>query len=170
MASPPPIPCAFIDGAFRPLKGFHNVASAHYGEGEIVALVPHEDRSMNSHRHYFACVREAWQNLRENDAERFPTDKHLRAYALIKTGHRDESSIVCKSNEDALRVAAWGRQPNDYSLVVVSGRVVSRYTAKSQSTTAMGAKVFQQSKDDVLAFLAEMIGVDPADLSRARAA
>ena len=144
----------------RPLPAFAAAAAERFGVGEVVALAPAELRSSPSHRHYFACVREAWVNLPEGLAERFASDEHLRKYALIKAGNRDERSIVCTSRAEARRIAAFVRPIDDYSIITVSETVVSQFTAKSQSVEAMGKSQFQASKDAVLGILAEMIGVD----------
>ena len=133
----------------------------------MVALAPAELRSSPSHRHYFACVREAWVNLPEGLAERFATEEHLRKYALIKAGYRDERSIVCTSTAEVRRVAAFIRPIDDYSIITVSDAVVTQFTAKSQSVEAMGRSQFQASKDAEMGLLAEMIGVEPATLAHA---
>jgi len=44
-------------------------------------LVEYEDRSSKSHNHYFASLAEAWNNLPEDMAERFPSPEHLRKYS-----------------------------------------------------------------------------------------
>jgi hypothetical protein len=169
--SAPPVPCVWLnhEGVFRPTGNYGALAAKHYGDGEVVALVPHEDRSFSSHRHFFAVVREAWLNLDEADTERFATPEALRKYALVRTGYRDERTIACASKAEALRVAAFVRPMDPYAVVTVSEAVVRVWTAQSQSTKAMGAKDFQRSKDDVMGFLAQMIGVDPASLTKAAA-
>jgi hypothetical protein len=163
-SSAPPIPFAWDGAAMRPLPAFSHSAASHFGIGEVVTLAPVEERSSSSHRHYFACVREAWVNLPAGHAARFATEEHLRKYALIKAGYRDERSIVCASKAEARRVAAFIRPIDDYAVVTVEGRVIVQFTAKSQSPAAMGKGEFQASKDAVLATLAEMIGVDSASL------
>jgi hypothetical protein len=162
-------PLAFTwDGeAMRPLPAFVAAAGERFGVGEVVALAPAELRSSPSHRHYFACVREAWVNLPEGLAERFATEEHLRKYALIKAGYRDERSIVCTSTAEARRIAAFVRPIDDYSIITVRDTVVTQFTAKSQSLEAMGKSQFQASKDAVLGLLAEMIGVEPSALAQA---
>ena len=45
--------------------------------------------------------------------------------------------------------------------------MIVQFTAKSQSSAAMGKTQFQASKEAVLDVLAEMIGVEPAALARA---
>ena len=162
-----PLPCVWDGAALHPLPAFTGRAAARFGIGEVVTLAPAESRSSPSHRHYFACVREAWVNLPEGQAERFPTEEHLRKYALIKAGYGDERSIVCTSPAEARRIAAFIRPIDDYSVVIVAGDVVTHITAKSQSVQVMGKAEFQASKDAVLAILAEMIGIDPTRLVEA---
>lgn len=128
--------------------------------GERYSLAEHHERSGNSHRHYFAAVHEAWKNLAEDEAERFPTSEHLRKTALIKTGYRNERSLVASSNAEALRVAAFLRPIDEYAIVVVKECVVIEYTAKSQSYRAMGKADFRASKDAVLDYVAGLCGID----------
>ena len=134
-------------------------ADVAYVVGETYKMVEHHDRSANSHRHFFATVHDAWQTLPDELLETYPTSEHLRKKALIRTGHRDERSIVCASKAEALRLGAFIRPMDDYSIVDVREAVVRVWTAKSQSTKAMGAKAFQQSKSDVLDFIDALLGV-----------
>jgi hypothetical protein len=119
---------------------------------------------MASHRHFFAAVYDAWLNLPEKEAERFASADHLRKYALIRAGFRDERTLTCASKAEALRVAAFVKPMDDYAIVAVSEAVVRVYTAKSQNLRAMGRKVFAESKDAVLEVLAGMIEVDREQL------
>jgi hypothetical protein len=148
----------------RPIGAYGPLVAGRFAVGQIVALEPAEPRSAPSHRHYFACVREAWVNLPEALAARFRTEEHLRKYALIKAGVRDERAIVCRSKAEARRIAAFIEPMDDYAIVTVADRVVSVFTAKSQSAGAMGRARFQASKEAVLGLLAEMIGVEPERL------
>jgi hypothetical protein len=134
-------------------------ADAAYVVGETYKMVEHHDRSANSHRHFFATIHDAWQTLPDELLEVYPTSEHLRKKALIRTGHRDERSFVCSSKAEALRFAAFLRPVNDYAIIDVREAVVREWTAKSQSTKAMGAKAFQQSKSDVLDFIDAVLGV-----------
>lgn len=164
MNAAPPIPCVWTGEHFAPLGAHRRVAARHYGEGEIVSLVGHEERSEASHRHYFACVREAWQNLNDDQLQEFPTAEHLRKKLLIKAGYRDETSLPCSSKAEALRVAAFLRPVDDFAIVVTTGSVVTRFTAKSQSQRAMGKSDFQASKDAVLDLAAQLIGATPQQI------
>jgi hypothetical protein len=141
------------------------IADKHFVVGEPYCLVPHEERSVNSHRHYFAAINEAWSNLPEDLVEQFPTPERLRKYALVRAGYADERSIVCASKAEAQRVAAFIRPMDQYAVVTVSESVVRVYTPQSQSMRAMGKKAFQESKDKVLNVIAQMIGVSAETLA-----
>lgn len=127
--------------------------------GETYRLVEHHERSPQSHSHYFAALGEAWQTLPRHRTERWPTSEHLRKWALIHAGYRDERSIVAASKAEAQRIGAFMRPMDDYAVVVISECVVTVYTAKSQSMRAMGKAEFQKSKQDVLEIVARQIGV-----------
>jgi hypothetical protein len=124
-----------------------------------------EERSAASHSHYFSALHEAFMNLPDDQAERFPTVDHLRKYALVQAGFRDERSIACASKAEALRVAAFIKPMDEYAVVIVREAVVLVYTAKSQSMKAMGKAEFQESKSKVLEIVSIMIGVTANDLS-----
>lgn len=160
----PPMAFNWDGEAMRPLAP--KLADKHYVVGENYRLVPHEDRSVNSHNHFFASIADAWQNLPEHLAEQFQSSEHLRKYALIKAGFRDERSIVAASKAEALRLSAFIKPMDEYAIVTVSECVVTVYTAKSQSTRAMGRAAFQDSKEKVLQIVADMVGVRPAELER----
>ena len=148
----------------RPLRP--KAADAQYVVGERYMLDVREDRSFRSHRHYFACIREAWINLPEHHAERFANAEHLRKWALIQAGYRDERTVVCASAAEAERVAAFIRPIDDCAVVVPRGNVVIHYTAKSQSMRAMDKETFKASKDAVLDIISGLIQTDAATLRK----
>lgn len=128
--------------------------------GERYRMIEHHDRSANSHRHYFSVLHDAWQTLPDDKLEIYPTSEHLRKKALVWKGHRDERSIVCASAAEAQRVAAFVKPMDDFAVVMVKDAVVRVLTAKSQSAKAMGAKDFAASKNDVLDFIDDLLGVE----------
>ena len=135
-------------------------ASRQLVHGDAYMIREHAERSGESHRHHFACIREAWLNLPEQHCG-LPysySPEHLRKYALIRTGYCDTQSFVCGSKAEAERWAANIRPMDEFSLVTVQECLVVRQTAQSQSKKAMGSHVFQESKQAVLEFLAGMIG------------
>jgi len=140
-----------------------------YVDGETYRLGIIEERSANSHSHYFAALNEAYANLPDELAERFPTVEHLRKVALIRTGFADEHTLTCSSKAEALRVAAFMRPVDEFSIVVAREATVTRYSAKSQSMRAMGAAEFQRSKQAVLEYVSALIGTTRRELEHAGA-
>jgi hypothetical protein len=126
-------------------------------DGRYLMQVHHE-RSYQRHKAYFASLHEAWSSL-AHDTDLWPTPEHLRKHALIKTGHFDERLLACDSVEMAQRVAAFVRPLDEYAIIVASGDVVRVWTAKSQSYRAMGRDPFNKSMDDVLDYVAGLLGV-----------
>lgn len=135
------------------------LADKHYVIGERYILVPYENRSEASHRHFFASVKSAWENLPEDLAVRFPTPDHLRKFALIKAGYANSHTFTCASRAEARRLAAFLQPVDEFAVIDTAGTTVTRWTARSQSQKAMGKDIFQKSKDAVLDVLAGMIAV-----------
>ena len=118
----------------------------------------------NSHNHYFVALTELLKNLPEDASDQFPTADHLRKWCLIKAGFHDEVSTVCATHAEAVRWARSLRKIDDYAVVVANDKVVTYYTAKSQSFNAMSKGEFQRSKQAVLDELAKMLDVTPTEL------
>lgn len=153
------LPMRWDGEAMVPLPGFARRADAQFVIGQTYRLEPVEDRSAASHRHYFAAINEAWANLPDHMAERFPSPESLRKFALIKAGYADSRQIVAASKAEAQRLAAFIRPMDEYAVVTVDQAVVTIFTARSQSVRAMGKAEFQDSKQKVLDVIADMIGV-----------
>ena len=96
------------------------LADKQFVVGETDRLDINEERSAATHRHYFAAVNEAWQNLPEDWCDRFPTSEHLRKWCLIKAGYRDERTFPAKSNTQAVQLAAFIRPIDDFAVVLVN--------------------------------------------------
>lgn len=167
-----PIDMTYLGGGtFQALPRFHNVCAAEFGEGEVVSMAPvAEPESTRTRNHYFATLKEAFDSLPEHLAARYLNFDHFRKHGLIATGYRDERSIVCTTRAEAQRVAAFIKPMDDYAVVTVTEAVVIVYTAKTQKLGAMGKETFQRSKDDVLGWAADLIGVTPRELAKAQAA
>lgn len=124
-------------------------------------------RSKTSHDHFFAMVGEVFKSLPEHLAERFSSPDHLRAYALIKTGYYVERAFIASSKAEAVRVAHFLRNGGQqFAVISIADNVVIERVAQSQSYATMGKKKFQESKDKVLDFLADLIGVETPELQR----
>lgn len=163
------LPFRWTGEVMEPLRSFAKRCDAEFTVGEVYNLEAIEERSAASHRHYFASVNEAWQNLPENLVEQFQTSEHLRKWCLIRAGYAEHRNIVAASKAEAQRIAAFVKPMDSYAVVTVRDSVVTVYTAESQSMKAMGKQRFQESKDAVLSLLAAMIGTDPVELGRAAA-
>lgn len=145
--------------AMVPLPRFHNAVNAEFVVGEVYPLVVEAQRSTASHNHFFAAVADLWANLPETIAHRWPTPEHLRKFALVQTGFRDERTHVCASKAEAQRLRAFAAPLDEYAVVVVHEATVVVMTAKSQSRKAMGAADFQRSKTAVLDYVSDLIGL-----------
>jgi hypothetical protein len=160
------ISCRFEDGKFAPLSRFHNVVAAHFNPGQVYDLEHIEHRSIASHRHYFAQIRDAWLNLPEELALEYPSAEHLRKRMLIKAGYCEMTDVICSSPEEASRSAILVQKLDQYVMVEISGCVVRTYIAESQSMKAMGKQRFQASKDDVLSLLSELLDISLTEMKK----
>lgn len=162
-----PILCSWTGEAMVPAGPYWaREADQQWVVGERYAVdAADTTRSRKSHDHFFAAVGEAWRNLPDHLAARFPTPDHLRKAALIATGFRDERSVTVSSRAEALRLAAFMRPFDDFAVISTAGNTVVVLTAKSQSMKAMGKEQFQKSKDAVLDYVASLIGATPEQLA-----
>lgn len=149
------------EGEFRAMSGYWaSQCDKAFTVGEMYRLTEHYERSAVSHNHFFATIADAHISLPDHMLNEYPTTEHLRKKALIHKGYADERSIVCASKAEALRMAAFVRPMDEYAVVVPSEAVVRVYTAQSQSRKAMGGKAFQESKQAVLDFIDDLLGVE----------
>lgn len=158
---------AVWDGEFMvPLHRFRALCDRQFVVGEEYALELVSNRSLASHNHFFACVAEAFNNLSEEDAKRFPTAEHLRKWALCRTGFATETSYVMDTPVDARKMAAAIRRADEFCVIVVKENVVQVFNAESQSMPAMNKERFQASKNAVLDLLASMARTTTAQLKK----
>lgn len=143
-----------------PLTRFADRARKQYTIGEKYRLVEEHERSQVSHNHFFACLQEAWTQLPEEYAQRFPSVEALRKWSLVRAGFATERSIVADSPEQAIEIGAFVRPSDPYAVITVKSNVVTVYTAMSQSRKNMGHKQFTASKQAVLEIVSQMVGVD----------
>jgi hypothetical protein len=149
-----------------------DAARGAYELGKRYWLDEVSERNWISHEHQFAWIAEAWNNLPEPLMETFPTPEHLRKAALIATGWHREMIIEAGNKEAALRVAAYVRGKDEFSRVVTRGSTVVVRTARSQRMRGldrMEKAEFQKSKDDILDWIANLIGVSAEDLQKVTA-
>ncbi|MGR3479966.1 hypothetical protein [Salipiger marinus] len=167
------IRCYFNGSALVPDGNFATAAlNDRLGAGEVVFVDLDPERSAKSHKHAFAFVRTAWLNLPDQlkDAPYAGSPDHLRKHALIATGFRNVEMMPCDTAARAECAAQMmgriARNLDGYAVTVVDGRVAYCLTAESQSLKAMGGRRFQDSKQAILDWLADLLGVAPDDLAR----
>jgi len=146
---------------FEPLQRHHNVLASEMVIGQIYRLDIDNERSMASHRHEFASLHEAWMNLPEDIAARYPSAEHFRKALLIQEGFYHQREIVCASNAEALRWMRELRLRDDYAGFSVAGNIIIERVAKSQSVKAMGKADFQRSKQAILDAAWSLVGISP---------
>lgn len=140
------------------------LANRTYVDGEGYRLDITEERSTNTHNHFFASLHEAWVNLPEAVSDRFVNEEHFRKDCLIETGFYNERTFVCTSKAEAIRLTQFLKPTQEYARFVIHGCVVVERTAKSQSVRAMGKDEFNRSKQAVLDYVSSLIGTTPAAL------
>lgn len=134
--------------------------------GEHYTLVEVKDRSPASHRHYFAMIKDAFASMPDHMAGRWANAEHLRKEALIRKGFCDTRTFAASSNAEAARIVAFLRPKDSFAVYQITGRVITEYTAWSQDYASMDRETFQRSKDAVIDYLAEALGVESAALAK----
>lgn len=148
------------DRAMRPLTN----RPLDFEDGCTYRLTPEEDRNWQRHKAYFAQLRDLWHNLPEGASTELwaQSPEHLRKWALISTGHNTTTVHDCASKAEAQRTARIIRaEADEFTVVIARGNQVVVYRAKSQDAR-MKKDDFDQSADDVLRFIGELIGVEAA--------
>lgn len=149
------------EGEFKAINRYHSRAlDKALVVGEVMTWQQVEERSLQSHRHYFAAVHEAWLNLPETISMEFPNSESLRKYCLIKAGFCTVKKVACRTNREANELTAYLLGLDNFLVCEVSNNVATIYRAESQSMKAMGQKRFQESKQAVLEILSAMIGAE----------
>ena len=168
------IRCVWTGQALEPDSNF----AAHQlhdrlGAGEVINVDLDPERSEKSHKHQFAFVRTAWMNLPEElkGAPFAKNEKTLRKHALIASGFCVTEMLALGCPRRAERAAATmsrlAARMSGYAVTEVQGTVANCHTPLSQSQRAMGGKVFQESKQAVLEWLADLLSVTPEALANA---
>ncbi len=164
MKRPVQIRMMWKDGVFVPSNHQLAYCEREFGNGEIVTFERNEERSEASHDHFFAWLSEAWLQLPENLMSEYPTVESLRAKALIRTGFFHETDTVCENKREAAIIAGYIKRTKPYTIVEVRGNVIKEFSAKSQSRRSMRKAEFQDSKEKILQFVSNLIGVSPDKL------
>lgn len=163
---PRPVVCVWDGNVMIPLPRFKRLCDSQFAVNEEYPLAIVENRSMASHNHYFAELSEAFDNLTEEHAKRFPDPEALRSWALVQTGYCTEVDHVADSPAEARKMAATIRRYSPYTVIKISGNVVKVFEPLSQSLAAMKKQPFEDSKRAVLDLVAAMARTTPAELKK----
>ena len=163
----------YLDGRALVPDGNAATAALHdrLGEGQVVHVDLDPERSAKSHRHQFGFVRVAWDNLPEQlkGAPFAKSADTLRKHALIACGYCETRMVAVGDTRRAERTASVIRESiralSVYAVVSAEGPVIYIHTPLSQSLKAMGGVRFQESKQAILEWLADLIGVEPDRLA-----
>jgi hypothetical protein len=138
--------------------------------GERYRLIEEEERSLVSHRQFFAVIHSAWQNLPELTAQEFESEDELRYFVTIKAGFSEKSQAVFDTPQEAQdardRTIGLIRKVG-YAIVVVEGCVLTVHTPvslKMRGEGAIGHKQFQKLKERAFEILAQMTSTTVDDL------
>lgn len=124
-----------------------------------------KQRSQQAHAHQFAAINDCFENLpaRHAQAPYASSAEAFRKHGLIATGHCDVDTVDAGTHAAALAmaplVARLARAAHGYALVVVRDTLVICSVPHSQSYKAMGKDAFQKSKQDVLDWAYQLLGV-----------
>lgn len=157
--------CVWTGEALVPRGASLREAREMWGAGEMINVTGAMERSGASHRHYFVEIAEMWGSLPER-LHVMPyavNPEAFRKHALIISGYADVETVLVGTKAGAERVAAAIRRlPGEYRITQVHEGAVTILTPQSQSYRAMGKKLFQKSKDDVLGWCSAVLRGDAA--------
>lgn len=140
-------------------------------EGDIVAMTEDAGRSMKQHRWLFACIRKAYDTLPERQISRFPSEEHLRKYALIKAGWCDvhqqafSSPVNAELAAKAFKVGAnLTTEGKNFTLAIANGNIVTYAVPRSISFKACKGQAWETVCQGVVDYLCELVGCDVTQL------
>lgn len=147
------------DGRFKAL------CDRQFSLDEGYALGPVDNVANASRGGFFASVKEAWNNLPEDD-ERFPSPEHLRKRALVAAGWAFHSQEVWDTERDARKHVISLRKHDEYAIIKPSGTVVDVWVAKSIAHGQITADEWKVVKPRALDWIAAQINVARTELER----
>ena len=100
--------------AMRVHPDYARRAASMFTHGYGYRLSP--DRTPEDHRHMFAMIHRAWENLPHALADEFSSPEMLRKKALVRTGFYNEARIAHETEADAIKTAAGAAQANGVAL------------------------------------------------------
>lgn len=129
------------------------------GAVEWQEFSPDDEVSDAERAAFFAQVGEAWKNLPDDLAARYPSPDHIRKRALVTTGHCDITDHVCESEHEIGMIQRFAAR-NEYAVLVRKDMVIRELVPKSMKKGGMTKKEFREAAEDVRRVLSELLGVD----------
>jgi len=123
----------------------------------------------SSRRYFFAALRDAHSNLRDEHLQMWPNAEIMRKHCLIAIGHCDQVTLPC-TKATAPQIANTFRLFNQYCVALVKADTVTVYTARSMSRRALPKKQFLEVSRLVFDHISAVTGIDPSQSHEGRAA
>jgi predicted nucleotidyltransferase len=161
MTAPPALEYEWTGEGFTPTQRHRKTADGYFVVGQRYALTEVHERSSRSHAHFFASMKEAYDNLPENIASQFKNAEHFRARGLIECGFCDEHSFVCASPADAIKAVSLVTKGQPYAAVSIVDNAAVVRIAHSQSYKAMNKAEFENTHQQVLEWAWHLVGLKP---------
>lgn len=155
---------------FEPLPSEQAHCNDTFTVGAIYKFEPVYPRSMNSHRHMFAFIREGYDQLPEEWAQQFENAEHLRAWLLIMERYANVEEFqfdTPRDMETSFHLAQkLARLEKSYAIIRKRPAELRYFviTPKSMSQRNMPPAEFREAKNKLLARLSSMIGITPEEL------
>lgn len=164
------IPALFTyegDGTFTAAPRFRDKLDAEFVCGATYVMEAVEERQAARDKAYHAEMRDAWANLPEHLAERFPNPTDFRRYCLAQCGFAHVSRMAMKTTKDALAalsvMAGLGIMASLDGAVLV---IVKPMSQKISGPDKMEKEERLRSYRMTLDYAASLIGTMSEDLQR----
>lgn len=138
--------------------------------GSVIGPGGRKPRSVPHHRRFFGLISAALAHWPENHERQFTSAEELRAYLLLKAGHRSTGASIplsgMQKERALLLVEAAIRGAGSYAMPVLQGDTLVIFTPKSIAFHALGHQAFTALNNDVEALIEQEIGVSADQLLR----
>lgn len=149
-----------------PHERFRNLCGRQFSENEDYALGPADEIPSSSRAPLFIGVKEAWNNLPEDNKD-YPHCEHLRKAALIKgSGWATHEQHVLDTPKDARALAKSIRKYDEYAIIQWKGQTVDIWIAKSiaSGTPGLTKEKYKEIQTMALDWVAKLANTTRAEL------
>lgn len=157
------IACRYREGVFSPLSP--KAIQDKFQEGELVFLRVDRKRNWPGHQAFMALINDAFETMPDNLREEYSSPDILRRRLLIASGYATIDSIVCTSNDEAIKTAyKMAKFTNDHTFLSLRGSVVVIARAHSQAMDKMDADTFKASCEACIDQLEKLLGCSKEEI------